>query len=320
MSRTDRDRIHVSAERIQALLDGALGEPEERTAREHLSTCARCRSELEAWTTLYRRLGSLAELAPSPGFSGRVLDALPSPEPERLPLAARIRAWLTPGRKVEPVAVRGHVEAPTIQELLDGALPPARTAAMEAHLAGCRLCREEVEQWRGLMVRLDRIPRLEPSPAFAERVMAHVRVQTAAAIARPGLGERVAAWIALNPRTRKRLAAFAGAAVTPVVSVALMAWTVFSHPLVTPANLVSFLWLKAQGLVTGVAGGVWTRISGNATAFELYSLVEPLTRSAEAAAAAATLLGGLTVAAVWILYRNVIAANPAENGYARLPV
>lgn len=261
----------------------------------------------------------MQELAPSPGFTGRVLDALPRRAPRTIPLAARIRAWFGRGRRPQPATVRGHVDAGAIQELLDGALAPERAAAAEAHLDGCRLCRDEVEGWRGLMVHLDRIPRLEPSPVFAERVMAHVRVQTAVTLARPGLRERLLNWLALNPRTRKRVAALAGAGVTPAVTVALVAWTVFSHPLVTPANLMSFLALKVQGLATGLAGALASQLTESAAALQIYSVLEPLTRSPETAAAAFTLVGALTITALWILYRNLFAAASAEHGYARLP-
>lgn len=316
---TKRDRTHVSAESMQALLDGGLGQKEARALREHVSACARCRSELDAWSTLCGALDGLDELAPSPDFSARVMAGLPRPEPERLPLVARVGAWLGLGRRPRPATAGGHPDPATLQELLDGVLAARRTEAVEAHLDGCRLCRDEVGGWRRVMVHLDRLPVLEPSPAFAERVMAHVRVQSAVAAARPSLRERVANWLALNPRTRKRLAALAGAGVTPAVTVALVAWTVFSHPLVTPGNLASFLWLKLQSLADGLVGTTVTQLTENGAVSRIWPAVETLTRSAEVTAAAATLLGGLTVAAVWILYRNLFAASPAEHGYARLP-
>lgn len=320
----DRDGTHASTERLQALLDGGLGQAEARAVQEHVSDCARCRSELEAWSTLYAELGALDELAPSPGFTGRVLEALPHAAPRRLPLAARvrtrIRTWLGLERDAEPVVGgRHHLDVGGIQALLDGALAPERAVAMEVHLGRCRLCREEVEGWRGLMLHLDRLPRLEPSPVFAERVMAHVRVQSVVAAARPSLRERLANWVVLNPGTRKRLAAIAGAGVTPAVTVVLVVWSVFSHPLVTPGNLASFLWLKAQGLLAGLASAVGGQLAESTAALQLYSVLEPLTRSAEVTAVALTLLGSLTVVAVWILYRNLFAADSAEYPYARLP-
>lgn len=314
----DRNRTHVGAEAMQALLDGGLGRTEAHAAREHIDSCARCGSEFEAWSTLYRRLGRMEELAPSPDFAARVLDGLPRPEARRPPLVARISSWLGLGRPTKPVRIQGHLDVESIQDLLDGALEPARTAAMEAHLDGCRLCREDVDGWRGLMVRLEDLPRLEPSPVFAVRVMAHVRVQRVAAMARPSLRERMVTWLALNPRTRKRLAAMAGAGVTPAVTVALVAWTVFSHPLVTPANLLSFVWLKAQSVAAGLAGAVAAHVGQSGTLARLFELLEPLTRSAEAAAATATLLGALTVTAAWVLYRNLFAPDSPEHGYARV--
>lgn len=316
---TDRQRTHPSAERMQALLDGGLGATEAREVREHASSCARCRAEIEGWSKLFDELAAMDRLAPSPDFTGRVMDALPEPAPGRVPLAARIRSRLGMARPA-PEVPQGHLDGGAIQELLDGALAPDRAASVEAHLDGCRACREEVETWRSLVVRLDELPRLRPSPVFAERVMAHVRVRNAVALARPSLKERIANWAALNPRARKRLAALAGAGVTPVVTVALVAYTVFSHPLVTPDNLVSFLWLKAQSTLGALASAVAGWFTDSAAAFQVYSLVEPVTRSAGAAALALALLAALTLAAIWILYRNLFAPDHVGDGYARLPI
>jgi anti-sigma factor RsiW len=310
-----RSWTHASAEVLQAFLDGELGETEARDVRRHAASCARCRSHLEAWSLLFQELGSLGEMAPSAGFAERVIEALPQPVPARLPWLGRAWGWR---RRLRPVALE-HAAAESIQELIDGELAPRVAAATEAHLEGCRACRDELETWRALVLHLDGLPRLTPSADFAERVMAHVRVRSAAAVGRPRLRERIAAWLELNGRTRKRLAALAGAGVTPVVVVASMMYTIFSHPLVTPGNLLSFLWLKARDGLGETLAIVAGRISASPAAAEVHALLEVMTRSTETAAAASALLGALMLSAVWVLYRNLFAPSLAENRYARLP-
>lgn len=308
---------HLSSERLQALLDGSLPEGEVPRVREHLSSCARCRSELEAWQVLFHELGELGELAPSTSFGDRVMDAVTLPEPERLPLAARVgrrvRGWL--GSEATPTD--GHLSAAALQELLDEAVTAPRAAAMESHLDGCRGCREEMRSWHRLLSELDGLDRLAPAPAFSERVMAHVRVQAAAAVAKPSFGERVQAWIGgIDARTRKRAAALAGAAVTPAVTLALVAYVVFSHPMVTVSSLVSFTWLKAQGLLAAASSTLASRLGESVLLGEVQTALEMLTRTPAVAALVVALFGGMTLVAAWVLYRNLVATNPVDGRYA----
>ena len=87
--------------------------------------------------------------------------------------------------------------------LLDGALPPARAAAVEAHLAGCPDCRAERERLRGALAALEALP---PAPAlppfFSARLEARLRdergrprgLRAVLAGAHRGGGRRVLAW------------------------------------------------------------------------------------------------------------------------------
>ena len=315
---TDRpDSVHPSSEQMQELLDGAVDESRARDMRLHMASCARCRSQFEAWSLLFRGLGDLSDLSPAPHFSGRVIEALPEGMVGGRSWTARIRRWLGVSRP-RP-SLESHLETGVIQSLLDGELTRARATMAEAHLTSCRACRDEAEVWRRVAGGLDRLTRLEPSAAFAERVMAHVRVRRAAAMARPGLRERLHSWIVVHPRRLKRLAALAGAGVTPAVTVVLMTYSVLSHPLVTPESLVSFLWLKARSGLAGVGSAAAEQMGASGLGSVLIPLVEASTRSTQAAAVACLLFTGLVLSAAWVLFRNLFAGQLAWSRDARLP-
>jgi len=59
--------------------------------------------------------------------------------------------------------------------LLDGALPPARHAEVERHLAGCASCRAERDRLAGAVARLAALPPPpEPSPWFLSKLEARL--------------------------------------------------------------------------------------------------------------------------------------------------
>ena len=82
----DRNDMHLSAEQIQALLEGELpaGGQERLRIEEHVAGCARCSAEVDAWRTLFADLHELAALPlprPSAGFADRVMREVQLPEP-----------------------------------------------------------------------------------------------------------------------------------------------------------------------------------------------------------------------------------------------
>jgi anti-sigma factor RsiW len=285
--------------------------------RKHAASCPRCQSRIEAWSTLFQELGTLEELAPAPDFAGRVMNALPEGTTTGASLIVRLRRWV--GLSPREPMLAGHLDAGHIQQLLDGALTTSAVTATEAHLRGCRGCREEVEGWRAVMARLDDLPRLAPTKAFAERVMAHVRVRDAVAVARPGLRERLQSWVAVHPRRLRRFAALAGAGVTPVTTVALMTYSVLSHPLVSPGILASFVWMKARTALSGIGTEVAGQVETSSVVGRLLPLLEALTSSTQATALACVLFVGLVTSASWVLYRNLFAGRLAWNRDEQLP-
>jgi len=313
---TPKDDRHLSPELMQAFLDGQASQVEEGHVREHSSSCARCRSELEAWQVLFEDLGELDEMTPSRGFQARVMEGVALlPAEHDATVAARLRGWL--GLRSRAPAGQ-HVAADRVQDLLEGLLRRDEALAVEGHLHTCSACRVEVETWRTFLGSLGGLPSFAPSAAFSERVMAHVRVQVAVVAARPTLKERLQLLArSVSPRTKKRLAALAGAGVTPAVTLALVAYAVFSHPLVTLGNLATFLWLETSDLLGGAVGGLLTRVTESTALFRAYAAMDFLSGSPASLALAVTALVALTSAATWVLYRNVLATSSVDGTYAR---
>ena len=311
------ESAHPNPEEMQELLDGALDESRTRDLRLHMESCARCRSQFEAWSVLFQDLGDLVAHSPTPHFSGRVMDALPDGAVAGRSWASRLRRWLGPDRVRRDTGT--HLTTDGIQSLLDGELSPASSTRAEAHLGSCRACRDRLATWRHLTGDLDQIGRLAPSPAFAERVMAHVRVRKAVAMARPSLKERVHSWAVVHPRRLERLAALAGAGVTPAAILTLMTYSVLSHPLVTAESLASFLWLKARSGVAGVGSTAAEQMGVSQWMGYLLPLFEASTSSLQATAATCFLLATLVFGAAWVLFRNLSTWRLAWSRDAHLP-
>lgn len=305
-------RQHLGAEALQALLEGELPHGERRTAEEHLASCPRCAAEMDAWRALFEGLSELPPLAPSPSFAQKVMAGVEIPE--RLPLAARVRAWLgAPERRAHPSGER-------LQDFVGGALPARKAAQVSEHLEGCAACAREAEAWRATFARLQTLERLAPSAGFADLVMARVHVP-APAPARVPEWRRALAWLGtLVPQTRQAWAAVSGVALTPAVTLGLVVWTVFSHPTLTLGSLASFAWWKATDLAAVAWQALASTAMESAGLFSIYSFLGSLPLSPAALAGAFAVLSLGTVTACWVLYRNLFAHHPMDGRIAHAPL
>src|SRR5207244_1320916 len=100
------------------------------------------------------------------------------------------------------------------------------------------------------------------------------------------------------------------------VTAALVAYAVFSHPLVTMGTHASFLSIKGGALVAAVGGGVMSTLMQSAALFRAWTVVGSLAQSPAAAGASLLAFSGLTLASAWVLYRNVFSA-PVARAYAK---
>ncbi len=295
---SDRHR-QIDEAQFQALLDGEMPPREAERLRAEIAASPRLSAEFEAWQLLFDDLDDLSHFAPSASFSSRVLDSLPAAG------VASVR-----GRAVVPGA--GHLAPEQLQDLIDGRLAARIRAPIESHLESCAVCRTELEAFRRVAVALDELPRLTPSHEFSERVMAGVRVRQMAELAMaPVTGrERLLGWLrSMAPTTGQGWAAAMGVLVTPLTLVALVVRAAFSSELATVSNVLAFAWLKASDVLAG-ADALLLQQTGLGRVLEL---VQSTGVGATAVAASGTALLGMTMAAIWVLYRNVLT-SPAPGG------
>lgn len=115
-----------------------------------------------------------------------------------------------------------HLSEWTIEQFAEGVLSAAEQASAAAHVAACAHCAAEVEAHQALAQALSSLPRFEPSPSFADTVMARVRV--APPEPQP-LAARLAEWM---PSTTPGWLLAAGALAAPILSliaaVAFILW------------------------------------------------------------------------------------------------
>ena len=314
---TGMSNEHLSAEILQAFLEGDLPGGEDASVEEHLGSCARCSSELEVWRSLFSELSSLPSVRPHEGFQDRVMADVRIPGP--LPLAVRIRnriAVLVPGR------ADGHISADRLQGMLEGLVPARQVARMETHLSSCGQCAKQADAWRSVFATLDRLPRLEPGDQFASRVMAGLRMPAAIAASVPvPAWQKAVAWAGkLVPQTRNAWAAISGVAVAPAVTAGLVFSALVSHPTLTPGSLASYAWWQ----FSDAASAGWAALSAFAAeiaqASGALSLLDGLAAAPLVVAAGVLLYAAACAFALRVLYKHVLATHPLDGRYAQASV
>jgi anti-sigma factor RsiW len=315
---TDRhsDR-HPSAERVQALLEGELPKEERALVEEHLHLCTTCSTEVEAWRTLFMQLEDLPVLRPAEGFADRVIRGV-SPVGSRS-LAARAKATLS--AMSSPVEGR-HPGDARIQDFVEGLLPGRQAARVRTHLDVCAGCAGEAVAWRSVLDRLQTLDRLSPSEGFSQSVMSEIRIPTPApVVSKVPEWRRALRWARrLVPQTRQAWATLSGVAVTPAVTLGLLLWSLFTHPTLTPSALASFAWWKLSDLAAAAWQAGASKAMESAGLFEVYSFLGSVQLSPMSILGGFLMLSVGTVAAAWILYRNLIATHPVDGRYAYVPI
>ena len=310
---TSTSNEHLSAEVLQAFLEGDLPQQEGASVEEHLGSCALCCSEAEVWRSLFTELSSLAPVQPSEGFQDRVMADVLIPQP--LPLVARLRnriAVLLPSRD------GGHISDDRLQGMLDGLAPARQVARMEAHLSSCGQCATQAESWRSVFATLNRLPRLEPSEQFAHRVMSALRMPSAIAASVPvSVWYKAGVWAGkLMPRTTQAWAAASGVAVAPAVTAGLVLSALVSHPTLTPSSLASYAWWQ----FSDVASAAFSVLSAVVQASGALSLFNGSPAAPLMVASGVLMYTAACAFALRVLYRHVYANHPSDGRYAQVSV
>jgi hypothetical protein len=121
-----------------------------------------------------------------------------------------------------------HLLPDEIDQLLDGEVGFG-IAPLRAHARQCAHCRAELEGAQSLVSALEHLPLLSPSPAFAERVMAHVQVFIPWHVAAQ---DTIRGWL---PRSRP-----ARAAAATVVAAGTLVLTALALFVLTRFDVVAF--------------------------------------------------------------------------------
>lgn len=309
---------HPSSELLQAYAGGEIEPDRGRAVEAHLDGCARCRSELEAWSLVFADLATLRDLGPAPGFAERVMEQveLPAPAPRRV--VDRVRRLLLARASTAPAR---HLTVDGIQDFVDRRLGRRVRQRVEAHLAACGGCRQSVVDWAPVFEALGDLPELAPATGFVDAVMARVRVEAVAAAAanpEPSWGRRLATWgRRLVPATRKGWALAGGAAVAPAVGVVALVAAVTLHPLLTFADLAVFARWRLTDVIAGLGSAAVDVLTRNSLVFGLWEAAVAAAQAPGVALAGFAAVWSVTLAAAWVLYRIVITPSLLANRHAK---
>lgn len=304
---------HLNPDQIQDLLDERLPRAEREGVQVHLEGCSRCRDEVRAWRRIFARLEEVDHFAPGPDFADRVLDQVPT----RRSVGARLTGWVR--RLVEGFRPQeGHLDTADLLDRLDGALPAFRRRRVDGHLEACPRCRTTMEGWRALFAELDGLGRLAPAEGFADAVMARVKSSAPAAEPAASTPEAAAGWMErLRPRGRRAWTLAGGALAAPAVAVVAVALAIFSHPLLTPSNLATFVWWRLTALARTGATLAIGAVADSTLMHGLWESTQALAAVPLAVGAGAAAFSVATLLALWTLRRHLLTNSAARGHHAK---
>lgn len=204
-----------------------------------------------------------------------------------------------------------HPASDRLEAYVEDSLDGSDRAVLESHLISCARCQSEVDELRALFTTLAALPRLVPTPGFADRVMAGVRIQQPWAL-------RVAAWL----RRWVPSGTTGWALVTAILSLpVLLAGGATAWLLSQPRFTVHGLWLMVRDRTVdaalSLAGRAATAAIESNIALRFWEWVTALPAGFGAGelGAAAALLATVTAGSGWILYQNLFRSSTREKTY-----
>jgi anti-sigma factor RsiW len=204
-----------------------------------------------------------------------------------------------------------HPGSDQLEAYVEGTLDTSDTAVLDSHLLSCARCQGEVEDWRSLFAVLSSMPRLAPTPLFADRVMSRVDLTLP-------LPARVAAWLArLVPKSTTGWALAAAMLSLPVITIGAVASWLVAQPWVSTQALAVFVTERLARSAAGIALNAGQQILSTGPALWVTSYLQALLGSGTIELGAIVAgFGTALVVSVWILYRNLFHAPSRDTGYA----
>lgn len=207
-----------------------------------------------------------------------------------------------------------HLSTESLQGYAEGTIGAADRVALESHLQGCTRCGGELEEWRSLFTTLAGLPQLSPAAGFSDRVMARVKVHVPVPVWAPWLeGARQLA-ARLTPRTAGAWALASACITLPLLlGGGLVTWLI-SRDYITAQSLWVFATDRAASGMQSLGASALTGVMESSIASWLVTQARTLAASAGARGlgALAVGIGGLTMASIWILYRNLFRTPTRE--------
>jgi len=157
-----------------------------------------------------------------------------------------------------------------------------------------------------------------PGPGFAQRVMARVRIPAPSPVIWSAAGRRALSWArGFFPKTRRGWAVAGGIASAPTISLGALVYLVFSHPLLSLGTFTTYVSWKASALLASLFSAVASATVESVALFRAYALLESVARSPLLVGAGGLVFSLMSAVALWVLYRNLVAAPSVESRHAR---
>lgn len=210
-----------------------------------------------------------------------------------------------------------HPNTESLQGYAESAIGESDRAVLESHLLSCSRCTAEVEEWRSLFATLAALPQFDPSPTFAARVMAQVRLPASVPMWSPWLSRAQQLLARLTPKTRAGWTfATAFLALPVLLGGGVLAW-LFSREYITVQSLWVFVSERTTSSMEGLgAAALKGMMQSDATAWLLQqgqSVVAEI--GMRGLGALAFGVASMIMLSIWILYKNLFRTPTRETNH-----
>ena len=205
-----------------------------------------------------------------------------------------------------------HLTGSRVEGYCDGSLAKDERAAVDSHVAHCSRCRAEVEDWRAVFAALAALPRLDPRPGFADRIMARVRIP------QPWHARAGAVLARALPRTTPGWAFAATVLSVPVLFIGGFAAWLLSKSYISAQGLWIFATDRFADGANQMASGAMSRVFQSDVSAWLVTALTRLFDAAGARGVGAIAAGGamVVVFSAWILYRFLFRSPVRSTTHA----
>jgi hypothetical protein len=210
-----------------------------------------------------------------------------------------------------------HPSAESLQGYVEGATGAAERALLESHLGACAQCSGELEEWRALYATLAALPQLSPTAGFTDHVMAGVKVRAAAPFWAEWLAGARQLAERLTPRTASAWALASAFIMLPLLlGGGVVTWLV-SKDYITAQSLWVFMTDRTASGLQSLGASALTALLETSVASWLMEQTRSLAASvgARGLGALGVGVGGLTMASLWIIYRNLFRTPTRETNH-----